>query len=82
MQSVFSRTEFETMVRTSYPQIAKSRKASFDEIALLNEGTRAVAIVRVTGMDRVTVIARYIITLEEETWKINGVIIIEQITPI
>lgn len=81
IQSVFSRTEFETMVRTGYPQIAKSRKKSFGEITLSDKSTRAIAIVRVTGVDRITVIAQYKTVLEEGTWKINGVMILEQITP-
>ena len=76
IQSVFTQTEFETMVRTGFPQIAKSRKASFDEITLSDEGSFADAIVHVTGVDRVTVIARYKMVMEEGKWKNNGVIIL------
>lgn len=74
---------FEAMVRTGYPQIAKSRAAAFGEITLLEGGARAFAIVHVTGADHVTVKARYLMVLDEEGgWKIDGVVLLEEIRPV
>ncbi len=82
IQSVFSRSEFEMMVRTGFPQIANSRRTSFEKIDLSNDGTHAEAIVHVTGMNHVTVIVQYRLVREKGGWKNNGVVILEQITPI
>lgn len=81
IQNKFSRTEFETMVRTGYSQIASSREATFGKISLSDKGTRAVAMVTVVGTDRVTVIARYKLVWEGKGWKIDGVNIVEKIRP-
>ncbi|MBN4054347.1 DUF4864 domain-containing protein [Nitrospira defluvii] len=82
IQSEFSLTQFETMVRTAYPQIDKSLKISFGKITLFSKNTRATAIVHITGMDRTTVTARYRMVLEEGGWKNNGVIHLRQLMPI
>ncbi len=78
----FSLTRFEAMVRTGYPQIAKSRAAAFGEITLMEGGARAFATVHVTGADHVTVKAEYRMVLEEGGWKIDGVLLLEEIRPI
>lgn len=74
--------EFETLVRTGYPQIDKSLKISFGEITLFDEDTRATVIVHVTGMDRTMVTTRYKMILENGAWKNNGVINLRQMMPI
>lgn len=82
IQSAFSRVEFEAMVRSGFPQIAHSLKSSFGKIELAEDGTHAEALVHVTGENHVTVLARYMLVLEEEGWKNNGVIILEHIMPV
>ncbi|MCG3112113.1 MAG: DUF4864 domain-containing protein [Candidatus Manganitrophus sp. SB1] len=78
----FSKERFEKMVKSGYPQIAKSHLVSFGEILFSDDTQAAVATVHVTGKDRVTVIARYLMVLEGNAWKINGVMILEEIQPI
>ncbi len=78
----FSKERFEQMVKSGYPQIAKSRQVSFGEITLSKEKQAALATVHVTGKDRVTVITRYQMALEEGKWKIGGVTILEEMKTI
>lgn len=78
----FSKERFETMVKSGYPQIAKSHLVSFGEITLSEDKQAAVARVHVTGKDHVTVIARYQLLLEENGWKIGGVTVVEEFQPI
>lgn len=78
----FSTERFEKMVKSGYPQIAKSHLVSFGEITLTNDKQAAVAVVHVTGKDRVTVIAEYQMVLEEGEWKIGGVTILEEMKTI
>lgn len=78
----FSKERFEAMVRTGYPQIAKSSRASFGEITLSKDRQAASASVRVTGRDHVTVVAQYQMLLEGGEWKIGGVMILEESRPI
>ncbi|MDC4205109.1 MAG: DUF4864 domain-containing protein [Candidatus Manganitrophus sp.] len=78
----FSKERFEMMVKSGYPQIAKSHLVSFEEILFSDDNQAAVATVHITGKDRVTVIARYLMVLEGDAWKINGVMILEEIQPI
>ncbi len=82
IQSELSLMEFETMVRTGYPQIDKSLKISFGEMTLFDGDTRAAVIVHITGMDRTTVTTRYRMVLEEGGWKNNGVTNLRQLMPI
>ncbi|MBI3803856.1 MAG: DUF4864 domain-containing protein [Nitrospirae bacterium] len=77
-----SKERFETMVRSGYPQIANSHLVSFGETLFSDDTQAAVATVHVTGKDHVTVIARYLMVLEGEGWKINGVTIVEEFQPI
>lgn len=78
----FSKERFERMVKSGYPQIAKSHLVSFGEILFSDDKQAAVVTVHVTGKDRVTVIARYLMVLEGDGWKINGVMILEEFQPI
>ena len=78
----FSRERFEKMVKAGYPQIAKSHLVSFGEILFSEDKHAAAATVHVTGKDHVTVIARYLMVLEEAGWKIGGATIVEEFQPI
>jgi hypothetical protein len=82
IQSALSLEEFEVMVRNGFPQMTNSRRTAFGRIVLSKDGTRAEAIVHVTGTDHVTIIARYELVREALGWKNNGVTILEHITPI
>lgn len=82
IQTEFTLTEFEMMVRVGYPHIAKSQKSSFEKIEVSKTGDSAIAIVHVTGKTHVTVIARYQLVYEEGSWRNNGVMILDQNTPI
>lgn len=81
IQSEFSSDEFKAMVQTGYPQIARSKRTSFGDIAFSEGGTRAVVRVDVTGVDLVTVRAQYRMVLENGSWKIDGVIIYDRTAP-
>ncbi len=82
IQAKFSLDEFKAMVRTGYPQIAKSIRTAFGEIRYSDDRLHATAQVDVTGTDRVTVRARYRMVLEDGSWKIDGVILLDRTTPI
>jgi len=82
IQSAFSLVEFETMVRSGYPQIDKSREVDFGEILLSKDVTQALAKVRITGMDRSILNAQYQMILEGGAWKNNGVVNLDVIESI
>ncbi len=82
IQSVFSLVEFETMVRSGYPQIDKSRKVDFGEILLSEDLNQALAKVRITGMDHSTLRTQYQMILEGGAWKNNGVVNLDVIESI
>jgi hypothetical protein len=82
IQSKFALDEFKAMVQTGYPQIARSLRTSFGEIAFSEGRTHAVAHVDVTGADHVTVQARYRMVLEDGSWKIDGVILQGRTNPV
>jgi hypothetical protein len=74
--------EFEAMVRTGYPQIARSLRTSFGDITFSEDRMNAAARVEVTGADHVTVQARYRMVMEDGSWKIDGVMLYERTRPI
>lgn len=82
IQSKFALDEFKAMVRTGYPQIARSLRTSFGDITFLEDKMRAMARVEVTGADHVTVQAQYRMVLEDGSWKIDGVMLYDRTTPI
>ncbi len=82
IQSEFTLKEFEMMVRTGYPQIAKSKQSRFGDIELFDEGRHARAIVHVTGADHVTIITQYRLIYEDGAWRNNGVMILDRNRPI
>lgn len=82
IQTNFSRLEFEQMVKSGYPQIARSRRAVFEKIAFLETESRAVATVMITGLDRTTITANYRMVWEDGRWRIDGVMTIHERMPI
>jgi hypothetical protein len=82
VQDKFTLDEFKAMVRTGYPQIAKSIRAVFGEIRYSDDRLHATAQVDVTGTDLVTVRVRYRMVMEDGSWKIDGVILFDRTTPI
>src|SRR5262245_15100769 len=72
IRTKFTRAEFEEMVKGGYPQIAKSSRAMFGKVDFSDENRASVS-VTITGLDRVTVLAAYRMTREDEIWKIDGV---------
>ncbi|HEY5595176.1 MAG TPA: DUF4864 domain-containing protein [Nitrospiria bacterium] len=82
IQAKFTLDEFRALVRTGYPQIAKSIRTAFGEIRYSDDRLHATAQVDVTGADLVTVRARYRMILEEGHWKIDGVMLFDRTTPI
>jgi hypothetical protein len=82
IQTKFMLDEFKAMVRTGYPQIARSLRTSFGGITYSEDGTRAVAQVDVTGVDHVTVQAQYRMVMEDGAWKIDGVMLYDRTRPI
>jgi Domain of unknown function (DUF4864) len=78
----FTLDEFKAMVRTGYPQIARSLRTSFGDIAYSEDKDHATARVDVTGVDLVTVRAQYRMVFEDGSWKIDGVVLLGRTTPI
>ncbi|MBI3812322.1 MAG: DUF4864 domain-containing protein [Nitrospirae bacterium] len=77
----FTLDEFSAMVRTGYPQIARSLRAVFGEIRVSDDRLHATAPVDVTGTDHVTIRVRYRMVLEDD-WKIDGVMLYDRTVPI
>jgi hypothetical protein len=82
IQSKFALDEFKAMVQTGYPQIARSLRNSFGDITYSEDRAHAVAHVDVTGVDHVTVQARYRMVMEDGVWKIDGVMLYDRTRPI
>lgn len=82
IQDKFTLEEFRAMVRTGYPQIAKSLRAVFGEIRYSDDRLHATAQVDVTGTDLVTVRAQYRMVMEDGSWTVDGVILFDRTTPI
>jgi hypothetical protein len=81
IQDKFTLDEFRAMVRTGYPQIAKSLRAVFGEVRYSDDRLHATAQADVTGTDLVTVRVRYRMVLEDD-WKIDGVMLYDRTVPI
>ena len=82
IRAKFTLDEFIAMVRTGYPQIARSLRTSFGDITYSEDRAHAEAHVDVTGVDHVTVQARYRMVMEDGAWKIDGVMLYDRTTPI
>lgn len=67
----FPLAAFESMVKTSYPEIAKSTDAIFG--LTLDDGTKAVVNVRVVGAKEESASYQYLLEKDGEEWRIGGV---------
>jgi len=70
---LFDRARFEQMVRTGYPEIARSASAVIDGVERA-DGGRLYLFVRVRGTNGRVVEAVYEMVLETGRWRINGVV--------
>ncbi len=75
-QDQSSLDQYEEMVRTNYPQITKSIRASFGEIRFTPDPTHAIVQVEITGFNHKKVTAEYRMIQENDGWKVDGITII------
>jgi Domain of unknown function (DUF4864) len=73
IHELFDRPRFEAMVRTGYPEIARSVSAVIDG-SEHGPGGRLYLLVRVRGANGRRVRAVYEMLLEDGQWRINGVV--------
>jgi hypothetical protein len=73
IHQLFDRARFEDMVRTGYPEIARSASAAIDGVERA-DGSRLYLFVRVRGTNGRVVEAVYEMVLETGRWRINGVV--------
>ena len=73
IRQMFDRAGFERMVRTGYPEIARSRSAAVEHAAIAPNG-HAYLIVRIHGANGGRIEAIYDMVWETGTWKITGVV--------
>ncbi|MBE7213464.1 MAG: DUF4864 domain-containing protein [Gluconacetobacter diazotrophicus] len=71
IQGMFSRNQFEEMVKTAYPVIAHSAKAEYG--LAFDTGEEAVVNVTVENADGQRTQYQYLLKKEDGAWKINGV---------
>jgi hypothetical protein len=73
IHQLFDRARFEQMVRTGYPEIARSALAVIDGVQR-TDPSRLYLFVRVRGANGRAVEAVYEMVLEDGRWRINGVV--------
>jgi hypothetical protein len=73
VRQVFDRTRFEQMVKTGYPEIARSKSAAVERAALAPDG-QAYLILKILGANGSRIEAIYEMVWEESRWKIGGVV--------
>jgi len=73
IHELFDRPRFEAMVRTGYPEIARSVSAGIDG-SKRGPGGRLYLLVRVRGANGQGLQAVYEMVLEDGQWRINGVV--------
>ncbi|HEU4367409.1 MAG TPA: DUF4864 domain-containing protein [Methylomirabilota bacterium] len=73
IHQLFDRARFEQMVRTGYPEIARSATAVIDGIQR-GDASRLYLFVRVRGTNGRAVEAVYELVREDGAWRINGVV--------
>jgi hypothetical protein len=73
IHQLFDRARFEQMVRTGYPEIARSASAAIDGVRRADAG-HLFLFVRVRGANGRVVEAVYEMVLEDGRWRINGVV--------
>jgi len=64
---------FRTMMRTSYPQFVHYKSVQFGAARADHSGLHVVLPATVTGQDGVTVHATYIMVLEQQVYRVDGV---------
>ncbi|HEX9820082.1 MAG TPA: DUF4864 domain-containing protein [Methylomirabilota bacterium] len=73
IHQLFDRSRFEQMVRTGYPEIARSTSAVIDGVQRVDPG-RLYLFARVRGANGRAVEAVYEMVLEAGRWRINAVV--------
>jgi hypothetical protein len=73
IHQLFDRARFEQMVRTGYPEIARSASAIIDGVQRA-DGGRLYLSARVRGANGRVVEAVYEMVSEDGRWRINGVV--------
>jgi hypothetical protein len=73
IRQVFDRAAFERMVKTGYPEIARSRSAAVEQAAVASNG-HAYLILKIRGTNGTHIEAIYDLVWETDRWKITGVV--------
>lgn len=73
IHQIFDRAGFERMVRTGYPEIARSRSAAVEHAAIAPDG-HAYLILKISGTNGGRIEAIYDMIWENGRWKITGVV--------
>jgi hypothetical protein len=73
IRQMFDRRGFERMVKTGYPEIARSRSAIIESAAVTSDG-RAYLILKIRGANGNRIEAIYEMVWESDRWKIGGVV--------
>lgn len=73
IHQLFDRASFEAMVRTGYPEIARSDSATIDGVRRA-DADRLYLFIRVRGSSGRAVEAVYEMVREDGRWRINGVV--------
>jgi hypothetical protein len=73
IRALFDRLAFENMVRSGYPEIARSVSAVVSRSALTPDGS-VVLLVKIHGANGHRVEALYELVSEDGRWRINGVV--------
>lgn len=73
IRELFDRENFERMVKTGYPEIARSATATVDQATIAPNG-RAYLIMKIRGANGGRIAAIYEMVWEDGRWKIAGVV--------
>jgi len=73
IRRIFDRAAFERMVKTGYPEIARSRSAAVEHAAVASNG-HAYLIIKIRGANGNHIEAIYDLVWETDGWKITGVV--------
>jgi len=73
IRQLFDRESFERMVKTGYPEIARSAVATVDQATIAPNG-RAYLIMKIRGANGGRIEAIYEMVWEDGRWKIAGVV--------
>jgi len=73
IRQIFDRESFERMVKTGYPEIARSAGAMVNQATIAPSG-RAYLIMKIRGANGSRIEAIYEMVWEDDRWKIAGVV--------